>query len=166
MTYSQERSIAKLVAIGLFLSVLVYLFSPSASGEMHHAKGFVRASQRAFSSTKPSPYRVAWITVPDRKVADQLSEGLVQKRLAACVSIVPGLVSTYTWKGKVERDEEMLLMVKTRASLMNSLIDFVQKNHPYDSPEVIATEISEGRKEYLDWIDENTLEGGGDEVME
>jgi len=79
----------------------------------------------------------------------------VVENLAACVNTIPGLSSTYRWKDKIETDQELLLMVKTHESLVEQLIEYVEKHHPYESPEVITTRIEEGRKDYLDWISEN-----------
>ena len=63
----------------------------------------------------------------------------------------------FRFLGKIETDEELLLMVKTDQKLVDRVIGYVEENHPYDSPEVITTKIEEGRKDYLDWIGQNTL---------
>jgi len=64
--------------------------------------------------------------------------------------------STYLWEGKVNRDPELLLMVKTRSELTKTLAEFVQEHHPYDVPEVICSEISEGLPAYLQWVRDST----------
>ncbi|TBR20914.1 divalent-cation tolerance protein CutA [bacterium] len=103
-----------------------------------------------------TPYSVVFVTVPDQKTADALAEGMVKAKLAACVNIVPGVTSTYYWEGKLERSAELLLIVKTRADLMAEVCDHVKKNHPYKTPEVLATTVEDGHAPYLDWVGART----------
>lgn len=106
-----------------------------------------------------TPYSVVLVTVPDKRAADSLAEGLVSSRLAACVNVVPGVASIYWWEGKVERSEELLLIIKTRSDLMPELCEHVKKNHPYSVPEVISWPIAEGHPGYLDWLGANARFG-------
>lgn len=76
----------------------------------------------------------------------------VSGKLAACVNIIPGITSVYEWQGKIENDQEVLMMIKTRTSKVDSLAKFVTENHPYDVPEVISTSIEQGNQKYLEWI--------------
>lgn len=101
-------------------------------------------------------YSISFVTAPSREKADALAEGLVKARLAACVNIVPGISSVYWWKEKIERSEELLLIIKTRIDLMPELCDFVRKNHPNAVPEVLAFSIAEGYGPYLNWLGANT----------
>jgi periplasmic divalent cation tolerance protein len=80
-------------------------------------------------------YSVAWITVPTQEVATKISSGLVEHKLAACVNIIPKIQSVYWWEGSIQKDEEMLLMLKTKTVLIPEIIDWVKKNHPYSVPE-------------------------------
>lgn len=96
-------------------------------------------------------YRVVLVTSP-RKDADRLAKGLVAARLAACVNVVPGVVSHYRWEGKLHKNAESLLVIKTRASLLKKVEAWVRKNHPYDVPEVLALPVAGGSKPYLDWL--------------
>ncbi|HOW89012.1 MAG TPA: divalent-cation tolerance protein CutA, partial [Elusimicrobiales bacterium] len=84
-----------------------------------------------------TPYTVCCVTVDDKAAAKALAEGLVSGRLAACVSVLPGVSSTYRWMGRLERAEESLLLIKTRKSLKGPLRRFVTDNHPAKVPEVI-----------------------------
>jgi periplasmic divalent cation tolerance protein len=99
---------------------------------------------------------VVLITVPNRETGEKLAEVLVGERLAACVNQVPGLRSTYWWQGKIEREAEELLLVKTRAACVERLTARVRELHPYSVPEIIALPIVSGSQPYLDWISAET----------
>ncbi len=92
-------------------------------------------------------------TSPDDPTARRLAEDLVAARLAACVNIVPGLVSVYRWKGQIEDAEERLLIIKTQCSKFDAVRDCLRAHHPYELPEIIAVPIVAGLPEYLAWID-------------
>ncbi len=87
--------------------------------------------------------------------AEHLARALVERRLAACVNVVPGVVSLYRWKGRVERDEERLLVIKTRAERFEELRDALVALHPYELPELIALPVSAGHEPYLAWLNES-----------
>src|SRR5262249_6350175 len=94
-------------------------------------------------------------TVGKREDAERIAQALVGERLAACVNVVPGLVSTYRWKGAVEREDELLLVVKTRADKVDALGLRLRALHPYELPEMIVIPIAGGHAPYLAWIAEN-----------
>ncbi|XP_074386184.1 protein CutA [Zonotrichia albicollis] len=94
----------------------------------------------------------AFVTCPNLSVATELARSLVQNRLAACVNIIPGVTSVYTWQGKLEEDSEVLLMIKTRSSRVPALSDFVRSQHPYEVPEVVALSVAQGNPPYLRWV--------------
>lgn len=96
-------------------------------------------------------------TVGKREDADRIAQALVGERLAACVNVVPGLVSVYRWKGKVEREDELLLLIKTRAEKVDELGARLRALHPYELPEMIVLPIAGGHAPYLDWITDNVL---------
>ncbi len=99
---------------------------------------------------------IALCTVPDRKTAERIAERLVGQRLAACVNILPGLTSVYRWQGEVQRDNELLLVIKTQRACFNALEAAVHRLHPYELPEIVAVPIVTGSRRYLAWITENT----------
>jgi periplasmic divalent cation tolerance protein len=97
---------------------------------------------------------VVLITVPSKDMGKQIARALLEQKLAACVNIISPLDSMYTWEGKICTDEEVLLVVKSRAELFeNQLVPAVQAIHTYQVPEIIALPIKMGAKSYLDWIE-------------
>lgn len=90
-----------------------------------------------------------------REDAERIARALVEERLAACVNVVPGVVSVYRWKGAVTRDDELLLLIKTRGEKLDELRARLVALHPYELPEVIALPIAGGHAPYLDWIADN-----------
>ncbi len=103
-----------------------------------------------------TPFCVVFISTPKGVPARRISQALLKARCAACVNIVPGIVSLYWWKGKMEKAEEALLVVKTRKSLLKKLIRLVKSIHPYSTPEIIALPIVSGFSPYLKWIKRET----------
>ncbi|KAH7302174.1 hypothetical protein KP509_23G059600 [Ceratopteris richardii] len=99
---------------------------------------------------------VVYVTVPNKDAGKELANSIINSRLAACVNQVPGVESTYLWEGKVETDSEVLLIIKTRESLLESLTQHVIQNHKYDVPEVIALPIIGGNPSYIKWLEEST----------
>ncbi len=97
---------------------------------------------------------VVLVTVPSQDVGKDLARMLLSEKLAACVNIVPSIVSLYTWEGELCTDDEALLMIKTTEAALQELISAVSGDHPYDVPEIIAVPITAGSTEYLSWIGE------------
>lgn len=81
---------------------------------------------------------------------------MVEKRLAACVNLIPQITSIYEWKGKIEEDSEVLMMIKTQSSLVPALTEFVRSVHPYEVAEVIALPVEQGNPPYLHWVHQVT----------
>jgi len=98
-------------------------------------------------------YLLVLITTPKGETADQIAGALVENGLAVCVNVIKGIKSVYTWKGKIERDQEDLLLVKTRAEYLEKLTQQVIKLHPFEVPEVIALSLEAGSTPYFQWID-------------
>jgi periplasmic divalent cation tolerance protein len=80
---------------------------------------------------------------------------LVESKLVACGNILPGVESIYRWKGKIERSHEVLAILKTTGDKFGPLESAFKELHPYELPELIATQISKGLPAYLSWISEN-----------
>jgi periplasmic divalent cation tolerance protein len=96
--------------------------------------------------------RVVLSTAPDSATASRLAHTLVEERLAACVTVVPGARSTYRWGGEVRVADEILLLIKTTAATAPALATRIQELHPYEVPEVIAVEPVSGTESYLAWL--------------
>ncbi len=101
--------------------------------------------------------RIILTTTGSKEEARKIANALVERKLAACVNIVPKVESIYRWEGKVESAEEWLLIVKTNADAFARVRDAIKELHSYDLPECVSISIDEGSEEYLQWI--------GDEVQ-
>ncbi|KPJ66396.1 MAG: hypothetical protein AMJ43_08340 [Coxiella sp. DG_40] len=101
---------------------------------------------------------VVLVTSSSEEEAHKVAELLLAKRKAACVNIVPGGDSSFWWQGKLDSAKESLLIIKTRASLLPEIIDFVKSVHSYEVPEIIALPIIGGSEDYLKWIDDEVRE--------
>jgi periplasmic divalent cation tolerance protein len=86
--------------------------------------------------------------------AQRIARALVEERLAACVNLVPGVVSIYRWKGNVEQEAELLLVIKTLAERVEALKARLLELHPYELPEVVVLPIGDGHAPYLAWIEQ------------
>ncbi len=99
---------------------------------------------------------VVLITAGTAGDAERLAETLVREKLAACVNVLPGVTSLYRWQGAVQRDSEVLLIVKTRRPLLAQLTARVRALHSYHVPEIVALPIVAGSEPYLHWLAEAT----------
>lgn len=95
---------------------------------------------------------LALSTAPDAEHAARIARALVDERLIACASLVPGLTSIYRWQGEVQSDAEVLLLMKTRRALVPHLKERLPQLHPYQVPELVVTEISDGLAPYCAWV--------------
>ena len=95
---------------------------------------------------------VIFITAGTDEEANRLAEVLLKQRKAACVNIVPKVSSHFWWEGHLDSDQESLLIVKAKASLLDEIVALVKEVHTYDVPEVIALPIIGGNPDYLEWI--------------
>nr|MBC7244064.1 divalent-cation tolerance protein CutA [Chloroflexota bacterium] len=97
---------------------------------------------------------VVFITAGSSEEAQRIAHALVEERLAACVNIVLPVQSVYRWQGKIQVDQEALLVVKTAAEVVEKLAKRVKQLHSYELPEIIAVPILVGAEDYLRWMDE------------
>lgn len=107
---------------------------------------------------------IAFCTCPDAATASRIADALIGGRLAACVSVLPGVRSVYRWQGAVEHADEVQLLVKNTSERMPALVERIVALHPHELPEVIAVEAAAGLPAYLEWIaDEVAPDAGGQE---
>ncbi|MDI6891921.1 MAG: divalent-cation tolerance protein CutA [Actinomycetota bacterium] len=102
-------------------------------------------------------YSVVYITTSDIEEARRIAKTLVEKRLVACANIVPEIESLYWWEGKINREKEALIFVKTVREKVKNVIEEVKKLHSYEIPAIVSFDVSEGNKNFLDWISEEVV---------
>ena len=93
-----------------------------------------------------------YTTYPSAVEAEKAGAAIVAQRLAACVNILPGMISHYWWEGKVERGEETVMILKTRASLAGRVSDAVKASHPYTTPAILVLPLESVEPTYLRWL--------------
>jgi periplasmic divalent cation tolerance protein len=99
--------------------------------------------------------RIVLTTCGSLEEARKIAHALIERRLAACVNIVPQVESVYRWQGKVETATEWLLLIKTTAGMFPRVRDALHELHSYETPECIAIAIEDGSAAYLEWIGES-----------
>ena len=107
----------------------------------------------ASKKMEESAYIVLFITASNSEEAHKIAKVLLSQRKAACVNIVSGISSLFWWQDKLDSAQESLLIVKTKASLLNQIVTLVREIHSYEVPEIIALPIIGGNQDYLEWID-------------
>jgi len=99
-----------------------------------------------------SSHCVVLVTAPNAAVGRKIAKSALENRLIACANIVPKIESLYWWEGKIEKGNEVLILLKTTRDKLKALEASVLGNHPYDTPEFVVLDIARGNKRYLDWI--------------
>lgn len=99
-----------------------------------------------------SRFRIVLVTAPDLKTARRLARAALQARLVACANLVPIIESHYLWQGKIERGQEVLMILKTTAARLARLEKLIISEHPYETPEFLALPLQSGNRRYLDWL--------------
>ncbi len=105
---------------------------------------------------------IVYVTCQDQAEAERVGQALIEAKLAACVNIVERITSMFWWKGKVEKEQEAVLIAKTESGLINQVTERVKSVHSYECPCVISLPIVGGNPEFLQWIREETKEAGGE----
>ena len=100
-------------------------------------------------------YSSIYATCSNADEAKKISLALLKSRLVACVNVMPKITSYYYWKGDLQQDNEVLLIAKTKKSLVDLVISKVKELHSYDIPCVLVFEIKGGNNEYLEWIEKS-----------
>jgi periplasmic divalent cation tolerance protein len=100
---------------------------------------------------------VGFTTVPDRAAAEQIVDRLVQEGLIACANILADVSSIYRWRSRIEREAEVLIIMKTTEAQAAHVIERVRGLHPYEVPEVLFLPVSIGNDGYMQWVRENSM---------
>ena len=95
---------------------------------------------------------LVFITVPNEEVANLFANELVTSKLAACINIIPNVTSIYSYQGKIHKDNELQLIIKTSKSCYERLEEWISNNHPYEVPEIIFANIAGGSAKYINWL--------------
>ncbi len=103
---------------------------------------------------------VGWTTFEDRKSAEEFARKLIAGRLAACVQVDPPMRAVYSWKGEVCVDEEVRMWIKTTARKARALDGFLEKEHPYETPQWVWTRADGGLPAYGDWVRDSVKSDG------
>jgi periplasmic divalent cation tolerance protein len=103
---------------------------------------------------------VLTVTCPNPRVAESIARALVDAGLAACGNVIGPVTSIYRWKGRLHRDSEVLLLLKTRRSLVRECTESIRAAHPYELPEILALPVVGGLPEYLAWVRAETRHPG------
>jgi periplasmic divalent cation tolerance protein len=105
---------------------------------------------------KHNQYVMLYTTYPSLAEAERIGTAVLEKRLAACVNILPGMISHYWWQGAIERGEEVVMIIKTRASLAEAVKAQVKAMHSYTTPAILVLPIAGGEPAYLEWLMKET----------
>ena len=97
-------------------------------------------------------FQIVLTACPDAASAERIARVLVEEGLAACVNILPGLISIYIWQGARQREQEAAMIIKTRAGLGESVIAEVRRLHPYSNPALVVLPVKAGSADFLAWI--------------
>ncbi len=108
--------------------------------------------------TSGPPTHLVYMTVGSHEEAMKIAGVVVQERLAACANVFPGVVSIYEWNGKMQQDEETVVILKTHESRVNWLTDRLVQLHSFDCPCVVSVPIASGNVGYLEWVRDQTRE--------
>lgn len=100
---------------------------------------------------------VIFITTPSQEEGEKIGRYLVEIKLAACANILPSITSIFSWEGNISREQESLVILKSKRALFEKITEEVRKRHSYSLPEIIALPLVAGFPEYLSWIEKNTL---------
>lgn len=98
------------------------------------------------------------MTAPDANSAEAIVQRLLEERLVACGNILPGAVSLYRWEGRIQRDEEVVVIMKARSDLVSRVLERTAQLHSYEVPELLVHEVDDGSAPYLEWVRQSCRE--------
>lgn len=109
--------------------------------------------------------RLVCCSLPDSDTARKLARSLIESHLAACVKILPNIMTTYQWDQKLQEDTQTVLMIKTTVSAFEKLCESIVASHPDECPEIIACPVSEGFPAYLKWVEQQTCPDAAPDIF-
>ena len=99
---------------------------------------------------------IVFVTVSSQEEGERIGSSLVESKLAACVNVLPQVSSIFSWQGKIEKDGEIMLLIKTTSERMDDLAAKIKEMHSYDVPEILAVPVFAGSRDYIDWVHQET----------
>lgn len=108
--------------------------------------------QKKSTPDHPDDVVVALSTFPDSETAAKVAEALVKKKICACVNLLPEAESIYQWEGAIQRDSEVVALIKTTAARLAELEQALVERHPYEVPEFVVLPVTGGSRAFLDWV--------------
>jgi periplasmic divalent cation tolerance protein len=112
------------------------------------------------AQAEPDAAVIVYATFPDAAAAQNVAEAVVTQGLAACANIIPGLTSIFIWEGRLEREQEVGMIMKTRAGLADRLVAEARRLHAYTNPALVVLPVTGGSADFLAWIAGQTVAGG------
>jgi periplasmic divalent cation tolerance protein len=106
--------------------------------------------------TNPQDIWVVMVAVPNQEEADKIADQAVRSHQAACATVIPLVHSTYWWEGKLVREQETMVLLKTTVERFQALQETIKKMHSYKVPEIIALPVMAGLPQYLEWVRNET----------
>jgi periplasmic divalent cation tolerance protein len=103
-------------------------------------------------------FSVIYVTTQDVEEAKRIGKAIVGEKLAACANSFDGMQSAYWWEGRLEENSEAVLILKTRSSMVDRVVERVKRQHSYTCPCVVSWHIESGNPDYLQWLEDNTRE--------
>ena len=119
-------------------------------------KGYLATMVAPFMKKSAGPVLVILVTAVNQREAVRIGEEMVNARLAACANIIPGIQSIYRWKGKVVKEQEALLILKSTTTRYRALEKAIKTMHTYEIPEIIALSVKKGHDRYIGWVRSET----------
>ncbi|XP_021457730.1 protein CutA homolog [Oncorhynchus mykiss] len=133
------------ICMGMVLTMSMYPMLRFLGGKLHSS---------FTGSYLPGHHSVLLVNCPNEQTAKDIGRAIMERRMAACINILPRTSTMYYWKGEIQDATEILMLVKTRTSKTQRLIDYVKSVHPYETPEVLSFPVEDGSLPYLKWVDE------------
>ncbi|TKS84647.1 Protein CutA -like protein [Collichthys lucidus] len=139
------RSVLLLLCLLLFLSVSMYPGLWSVGVQLRSA---------LTGTYVPGHHSVLLVNSPNEQTAKDIGRAIMERRLAASINILTRTSTMYYWKGEIQDASEILMLVKTKTSRIQQVIDYVRSVHPYENPEVLSFPVEDGSLAYMKWMDE------------